>query len=447
MKKFGLYCLGILTAVSMLAGCGGRGKEQETTEEPTTTGRAEINLWYTDEDMGTYMAAAAGSFGQNNQATVTPRRISAIDYLENINQQNIAETDIADVYILNSESLEKAYLSGLAAPLEKDLSDYPEIAASACRYQGTMIAYPVYFETAYFLYNKDLAAQPPDSFQAIIDFAASDEMAGENAELYQNLETVLKWNVLDLFCNYQFVGAYLNIGGADGDDRSIVDMNNEKVLEALSFYKELNQSLYFDGEEVEYASMLQSFLDGKLLYTIGTTDSLGLLQQSGMNYGISAIPPLTDSLDSRGISVNYVAVVNPYSTVPELARELADYISDDYAEKCYELSGKLPCKRLNAYPAEEFVHVTDAYEKSAQLPKLMDTTNFWVELEVVLNDIWKAEMREEAAEEGLSDGSQAVAEGAEELKKEQMQAQIRGLVTEEINRAQEQMERQLSERE
>ncbi len=440
MKRFRRCCVGILAAVCVMAGCAAS-EEPDTKEETTTAGRLEMNLWYTDEAMDTYMAAAAGSFGQEHQVTVTPRQISAIDYLENINRQNIEDTDVADVYILNSESLEKAYMTGLAAQLEKDLSEYPDIAASACRYQEKMIAYPVYFETEYFLYNKDIAAEAPASFQAIIDFAASDEM--ENAEIYQNIETILKWDVLDLFYNYQFVGAYLNIGGTDGDDRTVVDMNNEQVLEALTFYKELNQSLYFDASEVDYDDMLQSFLEGKLLYTIGGTKSLQLLQQSGMNYGIAAIPPLTDSLDSRGISVNYVAVVNPYSQSPELAMELADYISDDFAEKCYELSGKLPCKRLASYPSEEFVHVMEAYENSVQLPKLMDTTNFWVELEVVLNNIWKAEMSEELAEEGLSDGSQAEDVGAEEIKKQQMHQQIRELVTGEINKAQEQMQKQL----
>lgn len=444
MKKFGRCCLAVLTAVCVAAGCAA-GEEPETKEKSTPAEKLELNLWYTDEAMDTYMAAAAGSFGKEHQVTVTSRQVSAIDYLENINQQNIEDSAPVDVYILNSESLEKAYMTGLTSTLERDMSEYPDIAVSACRYQGKMIAYPVYFETEYFLYNRDMAAEAPESFQAIIDFASSDVMLEENAEIFQNLEAILKWDVLDLFYNYQFVGAYLNIGGADGDDRTIVDMNNEQVLEALTFYKELNQSLYFDASEVNYDDMLQSFLEGRLLYTIGGTKSLQLLQQSGMNYGIAAIPPLTDSLDSKGISVNYVAVVNPYSSSPELAEELAAYIADGFAEKCYELSGKLPCKRLDSYPSEEFVHVMEAYENSVQLPKLMDSTNFWVELEVVLNNIWKTEMSEELAEEGLSDGSQAENVGAEEIKKQQMRQQIRELVTEEINKAQEQMQMQLSQ--
>lgn len=445
MKKFRICCLGIFLAVCMLVGCGKQEEEQETSEEITTAGKVEMNLWYTDESIGAYLASAAEAFGQEHNVIITPMQVSAIDYLENINQKNIDGTDMVDIYILNSESLEKAYMSGLTTVLDKDMSNYPNIAESACYYQGKMVAYPVYFETEYFLYNKDIVAGPPESFQAIIDFASSDEMSGEQAELYQNLENILKWDVLDLFCNYQFVGAYLNIGGEDRDNRDIVDMNNEKVLEALSFYKGLNQSLYFDAEEVDYQTMIQSFLEGRLLYTIGTTDSLGLLQQSEMNYGISAIPPLTDSLESKGISINYVAAVNPYSEAVGLAEEFADYISDSYADKCYELSGMLPCKKLDSYAIEEFAYVVEAYEKSAQLPKLMDTTNFWVELEVVLNDIWKAEMREEEAEEGLTDSSQADNIGAEEKKREQMQKQIRDLVTGEIDRAQEQMQRQLSQ--
>lgn len=445
MKKLVKRCLGILLAACMLAGCGTAQEEPITKEETTTAGNVEINLWYTDEAMDTYMAEAADSFGKEHNVPVIPRQMSSIDYLEMINQQNIEETDVVDVYVLNSESLEKAYMSGLTTQMEQDMSAYPEIAASACRYEGKTVALPLYFETSYFLYNKDIVSEAPESFQAIIDFAASDEMSGENAELYQNIDTILKWDVLDLFCNYLFVGANLNLGGADRDDRSIVDMNNEQVIEALTFYKELNQSLYFDASEVDYDMMIQSFLEGKILYTIGKTDSLQLLQQSDMNYGIAAIPALTDNLESKGISVNYVVAVNPYSDSPELAMQLAQYLSDGYAEKCYELSGKLPCKKLDVYAVEEFAHVADAYANSVQLPKIMDTTNFWVELEVAMNNIWKAEMSEEQAAEGLSDSSQAEDTGAEELKKEQMREQIHNLVIAEIGRVQEQMQMQLSQ--
>ena len=73
----------------MLAGCGSRGEEQDTSDETTTAENIELNLWYTDESMTAYMSEAAEAFGRENQVAVIPRQISAIDYLENINQQNI----------------------------------------------------------------------------------------------------------------------------------------------------------------------------------------------------------------------------------------------------------------------------------------------------------------------------------------------------------------------
>lgn len=462
MKQFVKQAWGIFAAallITGLAGCsaGNQGSGEAKTEESgaetvsqdageseTTPEVKSMNLWYTDSNMSAYFEEAAAAYGKDAQITVTASQVSAIDYLEGINQNNIEKEDIVDVYIINSESLEKAYMAGLAYELPENTSGaFPDIAKSACMYQGNNVGYPVYFETAFFLYHKNIDENPPANFQAIMDFAASDFMTEENAALYENMQTFLKWDVLNLFYNYSFVGDGLNLGGANRDDRTIVDINNEQVIKALTFYKQLNQSLYFDASEVEYHQLIQDFLEGKILYTIGGTESLRVLEASEADYGIAVIPPLTEGVNSQGISTNYVAVVNPYANDLEAAEALARFVSDGYAANCYSLSGKLPSKRLDSYPVEEFVHVMEAYEASAQMPKLMDTTNFWVELEVVMNNIWKAEMDEEEAEAGLTDSSQAEDTGAAELKKQQMEAQIRELVTEELAKVQTQMEVQL----
>ena len=123
MKKFVWYCLLILAAVSMLAGCGSRGEEQDTSDETTTAENIELNLWYTDESMTAYMSEAAEAFGRENQVAVIPRQISAIDYLENINQQNIAETDIVDVYILTVNPWRRQIWQGLPPLSGRSLLD------------------------------------------------------------------------------------------------------------------------------------------------------------------------------------------------------------------------------------------------------------------------------------------------------------------------------------
>ncbi len=103
----------------------------------------------------------------------------------------------------------------------------------------------------------------------------------------------------------------------------------------------------------------------------------------------------------------------------------------------------MPCKVQDnsIYPNPEFAHIIDAYQKSVQLPKLMNASNFWVETEVMLNNIWKTEMREE---EGISDSSQELEGDTDEVRKQRVEQQMRELATREVTRVQEQMELQLS---
>ena len=71
----------------------------------------------------------------------------------------------------------------------------------------------------------------------------------------------------------------------------------------------------------------------------------------------------------------------------------------------------------------------------------MNASNFWVETEVMLNNIWKTEMREE---EGISDSSQELEGDTDEVRKQRVEQQMRELATREVTRVQEQMELQLS---
>ena len=64
-----------------------------------------------------------------------------------------------------------------------------------------------------------------------------------------------------------------------------------------------------------------------------------------------------------------------------------------------------------------------------------------VETEVMLNNIWKTEMREE---EGISDSSQELEGDTDEVRKQRVEQQMRELATREVTRVQEQMELQLS---
>lgn len=409
--------------------------EEEEQEKPE-----QLTVWYTDSGIEAYIQAAAEAYRKETGIIVIPVPMSAIDYLEAVNQANITDNQAnADVYILNSEFLEEAYLAGLTTETDEkyeEISSYPQAALSACMYQGKSLGYPFYYETSFFLYNKNFIDTPPATFQEILDFS---EQYGADGTTYEGIETILKWDVQNLYYNYGFAGAYLNLGGTYGDDSGIIDIANEPVTEALSFYKKLNQSLYFEASESAYDTVLQEFLDGKILYTIAGTQSLPLLEEAytaGSSYGIAPLPDMNDALSTRVIAINYLAQVNPYSSSENAAKELAWFLTDTYIENFYTLTGKLSCKPMGSYTNQELVQVEASYAASVQLPKLMKASDYWMELELAFHAIWNAQIEHQAGE------------GSEEENLEnqtKMEEEIRGIVAEEIGKVQRQMELQLQE--
>ena len=442
-----------LLAVLMLTGCGSQattdptGDEQgnQVTAATSTTGVIDymetikeadtINLWYTNDEITPYLRTCALMFSSSHNIDVNVELVSSIDYLETIGKETL-NGRVADVYILNTDMLEKAYLAGLAEENTDALYNnysYPDIALTASTYKGKLLGYPLYYDTSFFLYNKDFVTAPA-SFKDIIDFSNNYE-----GDEYPGIETIIQWDVLDLFFSYGFVGEYINLGGTYGDDSSIVDIANDNVVEALTFYKELNQALYFDAEDSNYETVLKNFLGGKILFTMGDTEHLADIITSGINYGICTIPALNDTLDTKAVSINYAVVVNPYSGNKETAQKFAKALSYEYAENFYTYVKKLPSRRLDVYPNEEWKHIAEQYETTAILPKLMATTNYWMELEVMMNGIWK----EDIDGEDIEIDSSLPEEEQEALSRKLIRERIKGFVTKEITELDLQMKLQI----
>lgn len=219
----------------------------------------------------------------------------------------------------------------------------------------------------------------------------------------------------------------------------MVDIANDKVIEALAFYKELNQALYFDAEDSNYEAVLKKFLSGKILFTMGDTEHLADIITSGINYGICTIPALNDELDTKAVSINYTVVVNPYSGNKAIAQKFAKSLTYEYAENFYASVRKLPARRLDTYPNEEWKHIAEQYEDTAILPKLMATTNYWMELEVMMNAIWM----EDIDGEDIEVDSALPEEEQETMRRQLLREKIKNYVAREITELDLQMKLQI----
>lgn len=398
-----------------------------------------LYFWYSDETLTNYINSAAVSFGEREGVRVIPVLTSEGEYLEAINQASLTEEQMPDAYILSNDSLEKAYLAGLASQVEDaagicNEEYFPQSALAAVTYHDRIVGYPLFYETSALVYNetyleawakqqaeKELAGadteemgNEPQSDEAVFDETALAQKTEEyfhNAlpstmddiiniadtfDVPEGVEGVMKWDVSDIFYNYWFVGNYMIVGGDAGDNEQNIRINNPETIQCLEVYKALNQFFYIESDTVTYDSVIQDFIDGKVVFTIGTTDVAERLEEAkadgsfAYDYGITTMPDVSTELASRSLSVTNAVVVNGYSAHKELANRFASYLTDEYADNLYERTGRAAANKKVNTDSGALQMFAMEYADSVPLPKMMETGNFWMQLEILFSKVWNS---------------------------------------------------------
>jgi len=457
-----------------------------------------LTLWYTDEALTEYLNSVSLSFQKDFGIKVNVVLKSGIEYLEEINKVSIADEAsrqeaMPDLYLTSHDNLLRAYLSGLASPVTDPgyiMSDstYPNVALDAVTCYNQFVGYPLYYETAYFLYNKTYMASiaqnkiesdsdaiegqiateeaekgnidkskgeletqenseagkseddgsengqensdgqednqsDEENQNSLLDENADDEAMGqEDAEVSQEVleqlatmipstlddittfannydapeavESVFKWDVKDIFYNYFFVGNYMNVGGKAGDNTAVFSIYNQQTVDCLTAYQGMNQFFSIDTKKDNYDTILQDFIDGKLVFTVATTDAIAKLHEAKANgnfqfeYGVTTLPDVSSLLKSRGLSVTDAIAINGYSKKNSEANILATYLVSTKADELYRKAGKVACNKNVIYEDTEISNVIAEYEKSVPLPKMVEAANYWVQLEIAFIKVW-----------------------------------------------------------
>lgn len=393
-----------------------------------------IRITYTDEALSSYIDNAAISYYAETGIHVQPTLVSGLEYIEGINQVTLNTDEIPDLYIVGNESLEKAILSGLATPLDDpehimNTSHFPQVALDAVAYQGDYIAYPFYYETSVFLYNRtyleaiaaeaaaeqedgdsseeedetETSEEETDVLQTVTaDTILPSSLVGilEFSNAYdppEGMESFLKWDVTDVLYNYGFAGAYMDMGGPGGDDRSRINLYNSNAIYALEVYQDFNQFFSIETKDISYESVIDEFIDGKIMFTFANTSIVETLERAredgtfAFEYGIAPMEMLNTTLQAKPLSVTNAVVVNGYGTQKEIAEDFATYLCADYAENLYARSGKLAAYTLEEYEYEAMRDVKACYQGSIPIPKIVESGNFWVLAELCYTNIWEGD--------------------------------------------------------
>ncbi len=388
-----------------------------------------IRLWYTDDELTDYLNSKTLEFYNNTDIRVDVKLVSGLEYLEAVNKASIDnKDDTPDIYIITNDSLEKAYLAGLATELSENSPVYNsslfnEAALNAVTYDGKYVGCPMYFETSALLYNKTYLEEIAESANGATEEnegeteeteietdttpVSADELIPETiadilnfADQYsapENVDSFFSWDVSDIFYNYFFIGNYISVGGDSGDDDSIIDIYNKESVSTLKVYQELNQFFSIDTKESSYNSTIQDFQDGKIIYTIATSDCMNKLDEAAANgefdfeYGIAKLPDINIELSTKGMSVTNALVINGYSSHKESAEKLVEFMINNASDDLYDMTGKISAVTKANYENDNIAAFMENYAESAPMPKMIETENFWVELEICFAKVWDGE--------------------------------------------------------
>lgn len=398
-----------------------------------------ITIWYTDAYLEEYIRNAAVVYEEKTGVKVIPTCVSGLEYLEAIQKATIDDDYGPDLYVLGSESLEKAYLSGLCVKVKDEdkvlnTKHFPQTSLNAVTYSDRLMGYPLMYEGSVFLYNRTLLEQIADRHneqiaaaeeteadvsegteqeeeseeEKVVDagFLTADEILPTSIvgiinfalkyEPAEGMESYFKWCISDILYEYWFAGAYMNVGGEDGDNKDDIDIYNENSIYCLEVFQDFKQFFSMEIDDCSYDDVLKEFEEGKVLFMVADTDVIGKLEEDkkkeedgfAYEYGISSIGMLNDTLQSKGLSVTKMIAVNGLSDNVELGEDFAKFLSVDYSENFYSRTGKFACAYQKEYQYPQMEDVMRTYENSVSLPKIVETSNYWVLAEMVYTKVW-----------------------------------------------------------
>lgn len=454
-----LTAIGMLVvAAGLVLGIARSGMEISVKEEPIVAeGKDTLYLWYTDEALTNYLSGAAVTYNETHDVRIVPVLESGLEYLETINKASV-EAGEPDMYIISHDSLEKAYLAGLAeevTPPEGTVMEetYMGTGLKAVTYKDKLIGYPFYFETSSVIYNKtymeDMAKKQIEAEEDLEQAQEAEEELKENgpeiagvdegmpdipeestqdvsqemteeekqavsvrmqellpesiedikvlADSYdapEQVEGVFKWDVTDVFYNYFFVGNAINMGGEAGWDISQIDIYNEDAIESMRAYADLNQFFSIETNEISYEKIIDDFIAGKYVFAVATTDAVSKLEQAredglfAYEYGVIMTPDINEEIRSKSLSMTTCVAINGYGENKEAANDFARFLTSEYNNILYARSGKVSAAKDVDYGYEALQVFAQEYENSVPMPKMIETSNFWVQLEIVFSQVW-----------------------------------------------------------
>ena len=355
---------------------GTEGKQPDVKTDAYDLADTDLTVWYEDPSYEDFFEYAARQYFEQTGVKAAFKCQDTLDYIGMIYDNTMQGEDFPDVYLLNGDELEEAYLYGLAMENE-DGGSYEgasQKSVKASTYEDKMIGYPLSYDANVFVYQNGYFENQPESLQAIIDYSIDNEPP-------ENVQYLLEWDVNDAFYDFPFIS---NSVSFVKDEVETMQVNYDENLynEDLEFFSQSLESFSIDASTVTEASVISDFNDGKTLCAIIDSDSVAGL--TGTDYEIRELLALNDTLQTSSAALTDLVVVNDFSEKKEKAADFAEYVTLTMSGELHGLGGHYSVK-LSEDADEREQTAYQAYENAIPVPDSQDAKEFWVTLKETIS--------------------------------------------------------------
>ncbi|WED28509.1 maltose/maltodextrin ABC transporter substrate-binding protein MalE [Vibrio sp. DW001] len=243
----------------------------------------QLTIWINGDKGYNGLAEVGKKFEEDTGIKVT---VAHPDALQDKFPQTAATGDGPDIVFWAHDRFGGYAEAGLLAEVKpsKEVTDgIVDFAWDAVKYDGKLIGYPVAIESLSLIYNKDLVATPPKSWE---------EVEALNAKLQKDGKTAIMWNLKEPYFTWPLMaadGGYAFKYTSSGYDVKDAGIATDGVKASMNFVKGLIDKGII-SPDMDYSVSEAEFNKGNTAMTINGPWAWGNIEKSGINYGVATLP-------------------------------------------------------------------------------------------------------------------------------------------------------------
>lgn len=381
-RKFGIFS-GLVLSTFLIA-CGPGEETEGTSTAPESNEDVTLVLWE-DIDKAAGTADAVAAFEEEHGVTIEVVERPYGDNIEDLRLDGPGGTG-PDVFAMPHDNIGTGVTEGLIQSLDIDESVtdmYTESAMLSQMVDGEVYGLPYAVETTLLYYNRDLVDEEnlPETLDEWYEF--SEEIM--DGETYGFLAL---WD--QIYYAQGIIGGYGGyVFGQDDEgnyDIEDIGLNNEGAVEAAEYIQQFySEGLFPSGIIGEQGiNVLDSlFSEGRAAAIISGPWNLGPFEQAGVDFGVTALPQLSNGEQMSSFVGVKSYNVSSYSDHTELAQELVVWLANEENQLTrYENTLEVPAiEALSEDPLVADSESAQAIAEQSQYSELMPGIS-------AMNEVW-----------------------------------------------------------